>query len=377
MRVKIREVRLSSNPVIGDKFFSRYAQKGTIGLIVPEEDMPFNPVTGLRPDLIINPLCFAGDTPVALSNGTSRRIDSMAYGGGMQVWSWEDGGKGLVPAEQVELAPQGEEEVVRLTLEDGRTVRCTPGHKFLTTSGDWVPASQVALMAESDDPTRIVMGLEGALDDPTPGEREVEKGWALQTPDFCFSHGDGGGPGEGSGLLPDLGARPHGRVRLQTPGERQGRLPGEGEPGTQAGRREHAERRPSHHGKKPQGRVGQGLLGPPPPSPAGQERRHSGGRVPGFLLRRAVPGPCCREFLGGMFRGTATSPSSANRDPVPSRGSLSQTISAARVESMREKMRLLAKMMDKVGVPGVVVDDPGRPVILAPTTGRTRGWRSG
>jgi DNA-directed RNA polymerase II subunit RPB2 len=79
-KIRIAEHRI---PILGDKFSARHGQKGTVGLRLREEDMPYT-AQGIRPDMIVNPHAF----PSRMTIG--QFIESMSTKLGLQMGSLID-----------------------------------------------------------------------------------------------------------------------------------------------------------------------------------------------------------------------------------------------------------------------------------------------
>ncbi len=142
-------VKTSLSP--GSKVVTSYLQKA--GLLPALEKLGFY-VTGYG-----CMTCIAEGTPVLLANGTARRIEQMPSAGGAVLFS-PDEEQRLRPALQAEVLPKGQRDCVRLTLQDGRTLVCTPDHEILREDGTWVQADE--LQPGRD---RVVVGLEAPVDE--------------------------------------------------------------------------------------------------------------------------------------------------------------------------------------------------------------------
>jgi aconitase A len=121
--------------------------------------------------------CISQGTPILLSNGTTRPIESMRSTDVTTVMAPRSTGR-LAIAQQSAFLSNGIRDCIELVLQDGRTLICTPDHLILTSEGRWVRADELEIARD-----RVVAGLEGPLDVPGLDER----GYALKAGSLSFN----------------------------------------------------------------------------------------------------------------------------------------------------------------------------------------------
>lgn len=372
--VKLRLMRV---PQEGDKFAPRNAQKGTIGLVMPEIDMPRNE-SGIALDIIANTHCFTPDTHVLLKNGMSRCLIDTKYNGGDKVWSWDRDTSTFVESTTMGYESKGTREVMTLTLSDGRSIRCTPEHKIPVLQ--YVNGKSVynkVEIQEVDSTMKVYAGIDGVLDHPTEEESRIEKVWSLEIGDFYFSMENPDDRDKALSFARLLGLICTDGCVSET---KDGNMKGNIVVGTFIdantvlddlesiiGRRYAIT---SHYSEKGGNTLAVGLGAKFARALSTLDGMCVGRRTnqtqqwPTFLSQENCPKSIIREFLGGLFGGDGWSPylitnkQDGKGTVTFNPPAISQSASPELSDELVAKMNVIASLLEKVGVSGASVEPP-------------------
>ena len=102
-------------------------------------------------DKFKNPLtarctCFTGDTKVLLADGTSKTFKELEGQTDFEIISYNEKSDKfeIVKAYNCEKKKDNT-EIVRVTLDNGKYIDCTPDHRFLTRQGQWIQAQDLEI----------------------------------------------------------------------------------------------------------------------------------------------------------------------------------------------------------------------------------------
>ena len=131
---------------------------------------------GLLP-FMAGAMCLYANSLISYSYGFTRKMKDLTNTD--SLWTYNNGqvvsnGNGLIY--------NGKREIVKITLIDGRTLKCTPDHKIMTPNG-WIEAGKLlpkhnwdgTIFSINDEYSKVIVGLE--LPEDIIGEDE--KNWKL------------------------------------------------------------------------------------------------------------------------------------------------------------------------------------------------------
>ncbi len=132
----------------------------------------FPPIPGKYKMVVPFDFCFTGDTLITMANGCSKKINTLLSDS--LVVSYEDSGlRNFSTINGLQI--KGVKETIKLYLECGKVITCTPNHKFMLSNGEWKDASELKNC-------EVMCGI----DYPEDLTCELEDSWSYTLNDYIF-----------------------------------------------------------------------------------------------------------------------------------------------------------------------------------------------
>jgi DNA-directed RNA polymerase beta subunit len=124
-KIRIRNMR---GLELGYKISSHHAQKNTLGMAYRQEDMPFDPLSGMVPDVIINSHCIIGSTIIWSSQGPMyiKDITPNIYIRSLNIQTMQF--EFIKPRN---IFKKFSSNIIELKTWSGDTIKCTKDHKLM------------------------------------------------------------------------------------------------------------------------------------------------------------------------------------------------------------------------------------------------------